>query len=154
MKSIIIATLFCISSIFSSHAQISGGFAHNKGKVYFSGTNNTNYTLIITVYAINEQLNNQHQWQFNLLPNHYFTIDNNNGWNWQQGEKLYIQFQNGQSIYWTNNLSQKSSSPSFKGKKGAYCTGDYHQCPCPGYAPYGPADWHCKHCGHPKNYHY
>lgn len=153
MKKSMFIGLLTLTFIFQSFSQISGGFYRSQnGSVYFSGKNTSQYTLTINVVAVNEQLNQQRSWQYTINPSRIFIIDESYGWQWQTGEKLYVQFANGQSIYWVNNISQ-AYSPSFRGREGEHCTGDMHGCPCPGYEKYSNADWHCKYCGHPKSYH-
>jgi hypothetical protein len=154
--------LFLVIAILSgvmTHAQnpyISGGFNigsdyYGNRYVYFQGTNITQYNIPITVVSVNEELNENKKWSFTLIAGGAFSIGPNESWYWQPGEKLFVYFSNGQSIYWTYGVSRKN--PSFTGCAGRNCTGDRHSCCCPGYEARSRADWHCKHCTHVKSDH-
>jgi hypothetical protein len=144
--------LFLGISVYSQNNYITGCFYINNNGTYFMGTNQTQYALPIKITAVNETKNQQRFWTINLQPYSSFTINKDNGWIWEAYEKLYITFNNGQSIYWV--FSPKNTS--FKGlipKKSCQIAG----CNCMKYMseagsdyPYG--TW-CKKCNHSINYH-
>lgn len=158
MKNIYLTAIFIFFNLLahSQNAPITGGFhvgTDYSGNqfVYFQGNNQTEYNLSVTVKCVNEQLNQQRTWPFTLIAGGSFSIGPGVGWTWQRGEKLYVYFPNGQSIYWVYGNSGRNLS--FTGREGEFCTGDRHKCTCSGYKPRSRADWHCKNCDHVKSDH-
>ena len=85
-------------------AQIEGGFykgVYDKGYFYyFQGKNTTSNTITVTIWAINDQLDQVKQWKIFVKPNQYFNIGPQQGWTWQNNERLEIQFSDGSIKRW------------------------------------------------------
>lgn len=109
LLSLFLIGLFATTSL----AQISGGFYMIDGYVYFKGQNASGYGLgNITIQCVNSYLGQQLEFTMDFLPNgNSFTIGPSNGWEWQQGEQLFITFANGQSVYWTYQPVPAYDSP-------------------------------------------
>ena len=158
MKKLLFISIAILALNIHLYSQVKGGFYIGKNNIgnkyiYFRGQNYSQYTIQINLCASNDRLNQRLYWQYVLLPLQTFTIGPEDGWIWQIGEKLWIQYQNGQYGSWTNMLSVGSYSPIFTGNSGKHCRGDHNSCYCNGYSPAGGADWHCKYFGHVKNDH-
>lgn len=87
-------------------AQVKGGFYYGtfQGQTcaYFKGTNVSGRSLYeLKVYCANEVLNQQQEYTLDILENNdSFELGPVNGWMWQPGEKLYVVYNNGQSVHW------------------------------------------------------
>ncbi|MFI3261465.1 MAG: hypothetical protein R3Y26_01015 [Rikenellaceae bacterium] len=94
----------------------------------------------IKISCINEYLGQKKD--FNIVVNSgtNFNVGPNEGWYWQSGEKLYITYSNGTSVYWTYGANQ--SNPSFTGHLN--CT----KCSCKGWAGGSNYNKPCPNCGH------
>lgn len=97
----------------TSLAQISGGFYMIDGSVYFKGQNVSGYGLgNITLLCVNSYLDQQLEYTVDFLPNgNTFIIGSSDGWEWQQGEQLFITYANGKSVYWTYQPVPVYNSP-------------------------------------------
>jgi hypothetical protein len=102
MKKVFLIFLTLIPLILS--AQIEGDFykgvADNGYYYYFQGKNTTSKTISITIWAINDPLDQVKQWKIILKPKQYFTIGPQQGWLWQNKERLEIQFSDGSMKRW------------------------------------------------------
>lgn len=112
----VIAALFaCVSG----YAQIKGGFYTGtfQGQVciYFQGTNVSGNSLCnLKVYCVNEILNQQQEYTLELLDNNgSFELGPANNWMWQLGEKLYVVYNNGQSVYWEYAANPNIAVPDY-----------------------------------------
>ena len=147
MKKIITINLLLFFSI-KVFSQISGEF--NGNPTYFKGTNERSYSIYIKVYAINDELHQSLKWTYIIKPDQYFTIDSNDGWNWEYGEKLVVVYSDGSKDIWINKIIRK---PSFTGAAGKHCSGERHSCICPGYVAASRANWDCRNCPHSRIFH-
>lgn len=97
--------VFLLVSI-SGYAQINGGFHYGtfqgQACVYFKGTNVSGMNLYnLKVYCVNEVLGQKQEYTLDALDSQgSFEIGPGNDWLWQSGEKLYVVYSNGQSVYW------------------------------------------------------
>lgn len=111
----IVLLFLCLTPILSTDllAQVSGGFYNQDGFIYFQGQNVSGYGLRnITIRCVNSYLNQQHEFTIDFFPNgNIFTISPSDGWEWQQGEQLFITFANGKSVYWTYQPVSVYNSP-------------------------------------------
>lgn len=112
----VIAALFaCVSG----YAQIKGGFYTGtfQGQVciYFQGTNVSGNSLCnLKVYCVNEILNQRQEYTLELLDNNgSFELGPANNWMWQPGEKLYVVYSNGQSVYWVYAANPNIAVPDY-----------------------------------------
>lgn len=151
MKQNIILAMFILIG-WTAQAQISGGFntgtdIYGNKYVYFQGTNNSSYNININILCRNDNLDEERAFNFSpLYSGNSFTIGPANGWIWQPGEKLYITYPNGKSVYW---VFQPRNNPSFKGHGACthYDARTRVRCNCPGYkGGYGKGP--CERCHH------
>lgn len=105
---VILFSYFVFCSMMLSTAQVNGGFkseADNYGNeiVYFEGQNVANSTLYdMKIYCVNEIKDQKKELVLSgLIAGQKFTVGLREGWSWENGEKLYVVYSNGRSVYWT-----------------------------------------------------
>ncbi|MDD4820840.1 MAG: hypothetical protein PHD21_08420 [Flavobacteriales bacterium] len=137
----------------SSYVKLDGRFycytdpRTGRQSVYFQADNNTNKYVNIRVQCVNDRLRDHIERNINLTPNASFAIGLSEGWNWQEGEKLYIFYPNGQRQIWVFQSSRMTYINSACTVNGCYC---------PGYVSSNdayPTLSVCRNCGHPISEH-
>lgn len=112
----VFAALF---ACFSGYTQIKGGFYtgtfQGQACIYFQGTNVSGNRLYnLKVYCVNEILNQQQEYTLESLDNNgSFELGPANNWMWQPGEKLYVVYSNGQSVYWVYATNPNAVVPDY-----------------------------------------
>lgn len=106
MKQIYLCVIMGFFVCIKGYSQIKGGFYtgtfQGQACIYFQGTNVSGNRLYnLKVYCVNEILNQQQEYTLESLDNNgSFELGPANNWMWQLGEKLYVVYNNGQSVYW------------------------------------------------------
>lgn len=112
----VIAVLFICAN---SYSQIKGGFYsgnfQGQAYIYFKGTNVSGRSLFnLKVYCVNEMLGQQQEYTLDSLENNgSFELGPANDWLWQSGEKLYVVYSNGQSVYWIYTTNPGIGMPDY-----------------------------------------
>lgn len=115
--------LYVIAALFvclNGYAQIKGGFYtgtfQGQACIYFKGTNVSGKSLYnLKVYCVNEILSQQQEYTLDILDNNSsFELGPVNDWLWQPGEKLYVVYSNGKSVYWVYTTNPDVGVPYYK----------------------------------------
>ncbi|MDP3442498.1 MAG: hypothetical protein Q8T08_06505 [Ignavibacteria bacterium] len=109
-KSYLIFFLFGCLFTYGQSSPIQGSFKTKADYIgntyiYFEGVNNSDYDFSnLTIACINEVKNEKINFSLDKLDSgDSFLIGAKDGWFWERGEKLYVIFANGKSIYWVYN---------------------------------------------------
>lgn len=111
--------LVFLGIIVPAYSQINGGYywwnSMGQSFLYFQGKNVSGRTLkYFKVTCVNERLHQRMSFNFtNVANKKIFTIGPGNGWVWQNGEKIYIDY-GGKRSCWVCNIvpSQNTYIPS------------------------------------------
>lgn len=138
-------------------AQMTGSFVwFNDGHLYFTATNQTTSNLSVRLVAVSEYND--------IVRSETVVVQAGGGiylgpttpwrWYWHSGDKIYLTYPNGVTVFWTCNTTE--SAPVYPSFQGKHCTGTVG-CDCPGFEPITDGkEWekaYCKHCGHKKSCH-
>lgn len=119
MKRRCLYVIVALFAYFCGHTQIKGGFYtgtfQGQACVYFQGTNVSGNKLYnLKVYCVSEILNQQQEYTLDALDNNgSFELGPANNWMWQPGEKLYVVYSNGQSVYWEYSANPNIAVPDY-----------------------------------------
>lgn len=149
---LVCSVLFCVGEL---SAQLSGQFYTSQdGHIYFQATNVSGCYFNAAIRAISNNRDNSET----ITVGQGFLLGPTTPWRWywKKGDRIYVTYPNGQSVYWecpSTDIAYSESDVSFKGKN---CDGTVG-CSCPGFSPITDEEVYrqayCKHCGHHRNYH-
>lgn len=136
-------------------AQLHGQFYTSQdGHIYFQATNVSGSYFNAAIRAISNNRDNSET----ITVGQGFLLGPTTPWKWywKKGDRIYVTYPNGQSVYWecpSTDIAYSGSNVPFKGK---HCNGTVG-CDCPGFSPKTNGDeWekaYCRHCGHHRNSH-
>lgn len=119
MKQLFLFLIVVLFTCVDGYSQIKGGFYSGtfQGQtcIYFKGTNVSGRSLYnLKVYCINEILSQHQEYTLDILDNNgSFELGPVNDWLWQPGEKLYVVYSNGQSVYWVYATNPDVGVPDY-----------------------------------------